>query len=213
MKNELKFDELNKLYEESDETIKLLSGKASRRILKAKSALYEEEFEDLMVYRILDNLYKNMDTDNRTAFLNLAKHKYNASPVKGKEIPSERWLNKLLSAPCPTVKYAYDTETERKKNRAVEAINASKTRIEKIHELTKAAKYWAAQTGFFSDYVTEQSTLKAYKDAGIDEVKWITVKDEKVCEECNSRHGKVYKIDKIPDRHPRCRCILEPVIK
>jgi len=55
-----------------------------------------------------------------------------------------------------------------------------------------------------------QTTTEVYKLNGIATVTWYTEQDEKVCDECRARHGKRYRIDRIPEPHERCRCALLP---
>ena len=66
--------------------------------------------------------------------------------------------------------------------------------------------------------IARTESIKAYSntsqqrflDAGIDEIIWLTVK-ENVCKFCSWRNGKVFKIGSvIHPPHPRCRCVLIP---
>ena len=53
------------------------------------------------------------------------------------------------------------------------------------------------------------------KRGNVKEVKWLTSKDEDVCETCQEHHGEHYPIDKMHELHPAhedCRCELEPVL-
>ena len=55
----------------------------------------------------------------------------------------------------------------------------------------------------------------ALKDAGVEEVEWVTQQDEKVCAECEPLDGQIFKIDKVPmlPRHYGCRCYIIPVLR
>lgn len=57
--------------------------------------------------------------------------------------------------------------------------------------------------------------VERYRDTDTEEVEWLTVLDEKQCEECDEYDGQHYPIDDYPDcpAHPNCRCTLLPVIK
>jgi HK97 family phage portal protein len=54
----------------------------------------------------------------------------------------------------------------------------------------------------------------------VDEMEWVTVRDERVCPLCGPMHGKRAPLGgtfeggvKPPARHPRCRCFTRPVLK
>jgi SPP1 gp7 family putative phage head morphogenesis protein len=49
-----------------------------------------------------------------------------------------------------------------------------------------------------------------HRDAGIEEVMWVTAGDERVCEECRPLDGQVFRLDQVPPKHWGCRCILIP---
>lgn len=55
---------------------------------------------------------------------------------------------------------------------------------------------------------------KAYEEAGYEEVRWHAVEDERKCSICGKLHDTKFKINEAPHApiHPRCRCILLPVI-
>jgi SPP1 gp7 family putative phage head morphogenesis protein len=64
-------------------------------------------------------------------------------------------------------------------------------------------------------YNYEQTQLQAYKDNNIVKVVWVTEKDDKVCDDCQSKEGKVFDIDKIDPlpEHPNCRCYYEAYVE
>jgi hypothetical protein len=52
------------------------------------------------------------------------------------------------------------------------------------------------------------NSTSAVRAAGGEYVRWITASDERVCNVCGSRHGKIYLADRITiPAHPRCRCM------
>lgn len=53
--------------------------------------------------------------------------------------------------------------------------------------------------------------VASYDEAGAKKVKWVTVGDGRVRKEHKLRNGKIYPIDKIPDRGFNCRCGFIPV--
>ena len=106
-------------------------------------------------------------------------------------------------------KVIYDNDVDRKRQYTAEGINSSTA---KVTEFRRGLYYWADLTATYGDIVTDESTLKAYRDAGVKKVRWVTAGDEKVCETCRERNGKIYSINSIPPKpHRRCRCVYEPM--
>lgn len=50
-----------------------------------------------------------------------------------------------------------------------------------------------------------------YRGLGITHVEWLAAIDDRTCDECIARDGKIYRIGEEPDMHPNCRCTLLPV--
>ncbi len=154
-------------------------------------------------------LYQDLQADNQSVFLELAQERYQETEPHGEEPPDLAWALALLAAYNAVTKVIYDNEVDRKRQYTAEGINSSTA---KVTEFRRGLHYWADLTATYSDIVTDESTLKAYRDAGVRRVRWVTAGDEKVCETCRERNGKVYPINAIPPKpHRRCRCIWEAV--
>ena len=141
-------------------------------------------------------------------YLELAQERYQEAEPHGEGPPDLAWLLALLAAYNAVTKYQYTNEVERKRQYTAEGINSSTA---KVTEFRRGLHYWADLIATYSDIVTDESTLKAYRDAGVKKVRWITAGDEKVCKTCRERNGKVYSINAIPPKHRRCRCHYLPV--
>ena len=195
-------------WELSDKTIELLNRKAVKRFESAKDEAARLGFDELNVLEITRKLYRDIQTDNQTAFLELAQERYQEAEPHGEEPPDLAWLLALLAAYNAVMKYQYSNEWERKRDRTAEAINSSTA---KVTEFRRGLAYWSQMTGWFADEVTDQATLKAYQDSGVKRVKWNAVLDGRECETCKERDGKIYPIRSIPPKpHPGCRCFYTP---
>lgn len=158
---------------------------------------------------ITRTLYDQLEQDNQEIFLELAQERYQEAEPHGEEPPDLAWLLALLAAYSAVSKVVYNNEVERKRGYTAEGINSSTA---KVTEFRRGLHYWADFTGQFADEVTDETTLKAYRDAGVRRVRWVTAGDEKVCETCRDRNGKVYPINSIPPKpHKHCRCVWEAV--
>ncbi|MEF9952949.1 MAG: minor capsid protein [Clostridium sp.] len=60
-----------------------------------------------------------------------------------------------------------------------------------------------------------QSSYRAYKDAGCEKIQVWAAKDERTCKVCGRKHGKVYRINKVVllPLHANCRCTYLPFIE
>lgn len=68
-----------------------------------------------------------------------------------------------------------------------------------------------ARSELANAYVAAQ--VKTATDQGFEYVRWIATADERVCPVCASRHGLIYRADKIVmPGHPNCRCAATPVL-
>ena len=154
-------------------------------------------------------LYDQMRKDNQDVFLELAQERYQEAEPHGEKPPDLAWLLALLAAYNAVTKVIYDNDVDRKRQYTAEGINSSTA---KVTEFRRGLHYWADLTATYGDIVTVESTLKAYRDARVKKVRWVTAGDEKVCETCRERNGKIYSINSIPPKpHRRCRCVYEPM--
>ena len=153
----------------------------------------------------------------------------NLKPAKGKKTEKtvEKLLNEVLEEYDAVTKYQFFPEAERKKQRLIEAILASKqsTEIPKAKarktkaavasatkEIEKALRYWELQVSEYAVKATDRAVLQGYKDAGIKYVRWMAQEDEKVCVTCHRYDGQIFEISAVPAKpHYNCRCWLEAV--
>ena len=196
-------------YETTDKAIELLNRRATKRFEDAKDEAAQDGFDELSVLSVTRELYDQLEADNRQVYLELAQERYQETEPHGEEPPDLAWLLALLAAYNNVTKVIYDNDVDRKRQYTAEGINSSTA---KVTEFRRGLHYWADLTSTYADIVTDESTLKAYRDAGVKKVRWVTAGDEKVCETCRERNGKVYSINSIPPKpHKHCRCIWEAV--
>ena len=196
-------------YDLADKAIELLNKRATKRFEDAKDEAAQDGFDELSVLSVTRELYDQLEADNRQVYLELAQERYQEAEPHGEEPPDLAWLLALLAAYNNVTKVIYDNDVDRKRQYTAEGINSSTA---KVTEFRRGLHYWADLTSNYADIVTDESTLKAYRDAGVKRVRWVTAGDEKVCETCRERNGKVYSINSIPPKpHKHCRCIWEAV--
>lgn len=195
----------------ADQAISLLNKRAIRRFAKAKGEAARKDFDELYVIQLMKRLYESLVKDNEEIFLELAQEQYRATEPHGEETPNKEWLSALLLAYDPVTLYVYKHEVDRKRDRTAEAINSTKA---KATEFNRGLMYWTRMTAQYAISVADESSLKAYEDAGIKRVKWNTQEDTLVCQTCEERDGKIYPIDKVPPKaHWGDRCWLTAVLE
>ena len=196
-------------YETTDKATELLNRRATKRFEDAKDKAAKDGFDELSVLSVTRELYDQLEADNRQVYLELAQERYQEAEPHGEEPPDLAWLLALLTAYSAVSKVVYNNEVDRKRGYTAEGINSSTA---KVTEFRRGLHYWADFTGQFADEITDEVTLKAYRDAGVKKVEWHTVLDGKECETCKERDGKIYPISAVPPKtHKRCRCWLEAV--
>lgn len=196
-------------YETTDKAIELLNRRATKRFEDAKDKAAKDGFDELSVLSVTRELYDQLEADNRQVYLELAQERYQEVEPHGEEPPDLTWLLALLAAYSAVSKVVYNNEVDRKRGYTAEGINSSTA---KVTEFRRGLHYWADFTGQFADEITDEVTLKAYRDAGVKKVEWHTVLDGKECGTCKERDGKIYPINAVPPKtHKRCRCWLEAV--
>ena len=197
------------IYALSDKAVTLLNRRAIKRFEDARSRLALLAFDELSVIKEMKTLYTALDKDNREVFLDLALMVYGRTEPHGAKKPGKSWLAEFLAAYNGVTLYVYDNEVDRKREYAAESIIAAQNKAE---EFQRALKYWSRFTANYTDLVADEAVIKAFSDAGVKRVMWITEGDNKVCDECDERDGEVYPIDDIPPKpHVNCRCRLVPV--
>ena len=193
---------------------------ARKRAEKAKSSLRALKFDELNVKNETETLYAELDRDCRAAYRELYIDRYTELWfwMKGKN-PDEDLIDELvemelaglLDGPNETTHYIWSNEVLRKQKRLEEAILASPSSVQKQLEIDKAVRIWLQMAGWYTDFVSQDAEIQAFKDAGVKKVQRHEMKDDRVCEECRDADGTIYEIDKIPPLpHLRCRRYFTP---
>jgi hypothetical protein len=114
--------------------------------------------------------------------------------------------------------YVFSNELERKRDRLIERILslALKGKLmnspEVLSAFKQASKYINAQVTEYGNIVAHKAMIKAYEDAGVERVVWLSEYDNRVCDTCLSYSGFEFDINKVPPRpHWGCRCWLLPI--
>jgi SPP1 gp7 family putative phage head morphogenesis protein len=191
------------MYRKTDKVIAYLS--------KQYASLFRQvtSFDELNVIDVSHKIFDEAVVLTEREVTRLVKTVYD-SKREGGEISSEDALSLVLTlmlAYNPVTKYVYRNEMDRKRSRFAEGVIASDHPRE---EVALATRLMIATNKQFAEDATFEAALRAYKDDGVERVRWVTAEDDRRCQECRSRHGKVYPIDSVPPKpHRFCRCYIE----
>lgn len=204
------------IYQSADKAIKTMN----RDIIRDFGTLKTAKYDELNIVQSVTQLYRRQQEKARRRYYEVAFEGYligmylvemdvkKAQEMAEKAITPE-WIDRLLTEVDPVTMYRFDTETERKAQRLAEILSASPT---PSREIDRAAVIWSKQTGQYAINATDEAIKQAYIDAGVEMVMWVTARDERVCDECGPKDGKIYSIDEVPPKpHWGCRCVLLPV--
>lgn len=131
---------------------------------------------------------------------------------------TDDFIDGILSDTDFVTMYRFNTETDRKAQRLIEALSAiseaehpiREPSVTREMEIDRALKAWAKQLGQYAINITDHAVAQALDDAGVDRVKWVTQKDQRVCQYCHELDGRVFSLDEVPRKHWNCRCYLVP---
>ena len=200
------------IYDFADKAIKDMN----RRNLRAFDKLKLLNFDELNVLRTVTVTYKDSvklaKNHFKAIYLNAYLDAMEEVGQKKKDLSDDildDWLLDMLEDYDALTHYRFNEETERKKARTAEALIATKV---DAREVERALKLWTLQVATYADRSVLDGRMKAFKDAGVKKVKWVTQDDNKVCGDCELLDGKIFPVDKVPPRsHYGCRCYLIPV--
>ena len=193
----------------------------NKQLVEAFGRLKMAKWDEVNIIRTVLTVYRNSARKARRRYYEVAFESYilmcilcgeepeNAQRMAEKAITDE-WVDGILSETDFVTLYRFDSEMERKAYRLAEALEVPKNRNA---EIDKAMRFWSQQLGQYAINFTDYAMIQAMDDEGIGYAEWIDMHDERVCSECRSRNGKIYRIDEIPAKHYRCRCRLRPVLK
>lgn len=194
------------MYEYADKVVSYLNGRFIEMFGKLKSLA---SMDELNVLQSVKEVYREADALARKMLYQIAVFAYENASGEDVSVITEQWLLEVvLEAYDPITKYSYVNEVERKCSRLFESILASEN---KSAEIDSALRYWSAMVTQYSIITTDAATKQAYMDSGVEEVMWVSVKDNRRCAVCKSRDGKIYLIEEVPPKpHLGCRCYLIP---
>ena len=128
------------------------------------------------------------------------------TPWQGNTFSKRLWKNtQVLASNLNDILVNGLTQGKTVTEMAIQLNNAMNTGFNVCHRLVRTETM----------HYLNESSKRAYKDGGCEEVQYWAAKDERTCEICGAKHEKVYKVDKAPvlPLHPMCRCTFLPIVQ
>ena len=211
------------MYRTADKLLKQLK-QIIRREFNRMGIFGFDELNTPRITRETLRLFDDLGKANREKFLEVAKKSYidavalavalGYTSFGGTRI-DEKWLNEILGSYDFVSGYLYNSEAERKRLRLAEELATSReyqSRTRYNDSLRRSANLWWSQTMHYMILFVDRAILAAYKDCGVEYVKWNAHIDGRECKVCRERNGKIYKIDNVPPKaHRNCRCFITPI--
>jgi SPP1 gp7 family putative phage head morphogenesis protein len=205
-----------------------LLAKAKKKIRTEFNRMGVMGFDSLNVVntkKITKEMFDRLLSDNEKTYRKAADDAYSKGKKKAQsagytevekaEGVGGEWLLGILLAYNLVTGYLYDKEAERKRLRLNEQILTAReydSREMYNDSMRRTANLWWTQTAQYGIEVVDKATLRAYKDMGVEKVKWVAELDSRTCKVCRERNGVIYELSKVPEKtHYQCRCHLEPV--
>lgn len=205
------------IYDNADKAIRAMN----RQNLKEFGKLKLAKWDELNVVRAVGKTYDDSVRMAKRRYYEIAFEAFIVAMLearidnkdatqKAEEVITNDWILDMLEEVDPVTLYAFMPETERKKQRLIEALAVATNRNA---EIDKALRYWTQQIGQYADNSVFRARLEAFRQTGIEQVIWVTQEDDRVCEDCEPLDGQIFDVDNVPDPpHWGCRCRLIPVL-
>ena len=201
-------------YDYADKMLAKLKQYVSAEFHNTANLMAFDEINVASVKALTVDLYDRLMSRNEQVFRRVIRQAYGA--VSGDEMSEGidvALVLVLMNRYHPVTQYVYRREARRKQERLMEAILSAPDRETARAAFNKAAKLWFNQSRQYVDFSVADAREHAFKDAGVEKVRYRSEHDERTCTECRAFDGKVFRLQDAPwlPRHHRCRCWLEPV--
>ena len=205
------------IYDNADKAIRAMN----RQNLKEFGKLKLAKWDELNVVRAVGKTYNDSVRMAKRRYYEIAFEAFIVAMLEAKvanrdatrmaeDTITNDWILDMLEEVDPVTLYAFLPEMERKKQRLIEALAVATNRNA---EIDKALRYWTQQIGQYADNSVFRARLEAFRQAGIEQVIWVTQEDDRVCDDCEPLDGQIFDVDNVPDPpHWGCRCRLIPVL-
>ena len=199
------------IYAIRDKIVKAYLKKILRRFRQLNQSLLA--FDEVNLLGAVNNAYDDVVNMSVDALRDIAKKTYRLVNGSDGDFIVDMWLSGWLRQADPVMHYKFYDEADRKRSRLFEAIESVRTSAERKRQIEIALRYWSKQFEQTADNLVDEVVLQAYRDNGVKYVKWMTMRDAKVCSDCYAKQGKIYPITSplLRALHWNCRCWWIPV--
>lgn len=199
----------------ADRSIKTIQREMEREFQSFSRELGFDEMNILETRKRVHAMYKRLNDIVRREYRRIARKAYRETCMEcGKDMDDLEvylFIDHVLSAYDPLSNYIFSREWTRKRDRLFESVIATQRGNQEMRTILKRGmNLLLNQVRQYADNVTVAAALKSYSDTGTEYVQWITMEDNRVCNECDSHHLVIYPLQELPPMpaHYRCRCYV-----
>jgi SPP1 gp7 family putative phage head morphogenesis protein len=214
------------IYSKLDQQLKIVKKQIRDEFAKLSLAGFDE-LNVIGTKKRTEKIYSKLKAVNSAAYIKSATGAYKVTEdilipmgfekVKAKTDINDKWLLGILGAYHLATGYLYNSEADRKRMRLNEEILTAREYTDHAayrNAVKRAMDLWWTQSQQHGIYAADEGCIDAFRDYGVERVRWVAEMDGKECKVCHERNGKVYDIDKVPEKtHYGCRCTLEPILR
>ena len=192
----------------------------NREIVEDFGRLKMAKWDEVNIIRTVATVYRQSAMKARKRYYEVAVEAYilgmilvgedtrKAHAMADKSI-TMKWVDEILDRTDAVTLYRFNSEAERKAYRLAEQLEVSPDRDRLID---RAMKEWSRQIGQFAITFTDEAVVRAFIEAGVEYVEWVSERDQKTCHSCYELEGMRFPVMEIPTKpHYGCRCRLKPV--
>lgn len=203
---------MKNIFIHADRSLMVIFNELSREFQNLSTQLGFDEMNVMDTQKTIKAMYRRLDALVQREYRKVALAAYRDAH-KGDDFDPYEFVYAMLHAYDPLSEFVYTREWTRKRDRLFESVIANQGDNQELRKtLKRNMDVLANQVRQYADNVTTQARIRAFRDAGVEYVRWVTERDDRVCSVCAPRDGRIYRIDEIPEipAHWRCRCWLEP---
>ena len=201
------------IFRHADKSLMVIFNAISREYQNLSTQLGFDELNVLETRKTVHEMYKRIDVLIQREYGKIALAAYKEASGKTDGFDPYEFVYAVLHAYDPLSDFVYTREYTRKRDRLFESIIATQIGNQEMRKnLKRNMDVLANQIRQYADNTTIQARIRAFEDAGVRYVRWVTEDDEKVCSVCAPRNNVIYRIDELPDipAHWHCRCAIYP---
>lgn len=197
-------------------TDRIVRGYVTKTVrLFSKMRTQAQRQEDLyLIMQLISSTYESAWSIYRDCLSKTFSTAYKARWLKARDVEADAEFLAFITSYAFPEGYIPQKEWERKRDRCFESVASVWHEGKPIRAPVEVARNSVVrQLRQGADDMTTIGISRAFEDAGVKHVRWVTEKDARVCANCSPLDEKVFELSKLPPwpAHYNCRCHIVAV--